>query len=54
VNARRPAFDMPLAESQGKRHANNATASLQSEVSCSVPSPGHDKTNFSQVVVPCA
>jgi hypothetical protein len=45
-------------ESQGKRHASHAPASLQSKVSRSVPSPGHapgdDETNFSQGVVPGA
>jgi hypothetical protein len=47
---------MPLAERRGKRHASRAPAALQSNVSRSVPSPGHtpgdDETNFSQGVVP--
>jgi len=53
-----PLSVMPLARRRGKRHASHAPASLQSEVSRSVPSPDHapgdDQMNFSQGVVPCA
>ncbi len=56
IATRRPVSVMPLAKSQGKRHASHAPASLQWKVSRSVPSPGHapgdDGMNFSQDVVP--